>query len=759
MRLPKWLVIGTVVCFLFALTAGNAALAAERIRAIEVRGNLTIPTETILATIRSKAGGPFVREWIDADIKTLYKLGQFTDIRVERRQAGDGVTLVYHVVEKPTITAIRFEGNRKFKQKELLNEVTVRTYQPISEEALADSMQRLQELYTKKGFHLVDIEYALEAAEEGQTLVFRIREHGKSAVRRIQFIGNKAFRDGDLKKVLRTKERGALLFRRGRYREDQIEQDVALLTLHYLNHGYLRVRLDTPRVEMTKDKQHLFVTFAVDEGKQYRIANLRVEGDILTTPEELIARLKTAPKTLYKHSVVEEDLRMLTELYGAEGYAFANIQPMPIPNDAEGTADLVFHVSKGRRVHIDRIQVLGNTVTRDKVIRRELKVKEGDLFNRRLIEESRERLMQLGYFEEVKFATPRGSGEDTVNLTVEVKEKPTGTFNIGAGFSTSESFFFTGSVQKQNFFGLGISGQIAAEISKLRQQYVLEFTDPYFLDTAWIFSLSTSRTIFRYPDYDRKAYGGSISLGHRFFEKAAVNVGYRWEKVEAASFSFVVPNIFQQNAKGITSAATFSLSYDNRDNRIFPSKGIFTAATAELAGSKLGGDVDFLRLNYNLRYYQPIRWGLVSKIYGKVGFIKSLGTNSIPLFERYFLGGPNSLRGFNLWTVGPQLRIPSTVTGGDTNFVYGGNKMLQLNWELEFPIYAPAGLKLVTFVDAGNAFAEDEGISLKNLRANYGAGIRWISPLGPLRFEWGLPFRKRTGEPGVVFNFTVGEFF
>ncbi|MBI2345940.1 MAG: outer membrane protein assembly factor BamA [Deltaproteobacteria bacterium] len=559
--------------WLGAVAPASNASAGPVIRAIEVRGNTVTPTETVLATIRSKVGQPFVREWIDGDIKLLYQLGQFADIRVERLSAAGGVKLVYHVTEKPTITAVRFEGNKKIKAKELEEEVSVRPFRPLSEQALADSVQKILALYAKKGYHLAEVDYALRPVAEGHEIVFEIKEHYKSAVRRIQFVGNHAFSDRELKKLLRTKEKGAFPFRSGKYREELLEQDVAHLMYHYLNHGYLRARVDTPRVDISKDRRHIFITYAVEEGKAYRISDVRVEGEILTTPEEMRARLKTKPKMLYTHSIVEEDLRMLTEWYGTEGYAYANIQPVPIPDDEAGTAEMVFSISKGKRVSIERITITGNTTTRDKVIRRELKIKEGDLFNRRLIEESRERLMQLGFFEEVRFAAPRGSRDDRANLQIEVKERPTGAFNLGAGFSTAESFFFTGSIQKQYFFGRGLSGQLSVEISKLRQQYIAQVTDPYFLDSGWILSVSSSRTIYRYPDYDRRAFGGSVSLGHRLFEHAAVNLGYQMEKVRATDFSFAVPELFRQNASGLTSGMegttifTASTTWQDSTNR------------------------------------------------------------------------------------------------------------------------------------------------------------------------------------------------
>lgn len=744
----------------FSLWLCHAAWAGSpTVTAIEVVGNKVVSTDSIKLSLQSRVGQPYSASQVASDIRTLFRRGEFADIRVERQSLSGGVKLIYHLTERPVITAIRFEGNKKIKDKTLLEKIPVRTYRALSGEELARAISTIQDLYEEKRFFLVDVDYRVEAGPEGSVLVFRIREHGKAAIRRIQFVGNRVFGDRALKKILRTKEKGAQLFRQGKYVRDRLEQDVALLMRHYLNHGYLRARVERPRVEISKDKRHLVLTFAITEGQRYRFADIRVEGDILTTREEVLAKIKSRRGELYRQDDVERDLMELVLFYGTMGYAFANIQPVPIPNDADGTAELVFMIAKGRRVWIDKINISGNTTTRDKVIRRELKVKEGDLFNRRLLEESREKLMQLGYFEGVEFATPRGSRPDSVNLNIIVKERPTGAFNIGAGFSTAENFFFTGSVQKQNFFGLGISGQIAAEVSKLRQQYVVQFSDPYFLDTEWILSLSSYRTFFRYPEFDRKAFGGSASLGHRIFENVSVNLGYSAESAEAQNFLFSVPEVFRLNASGLTSAVSLGMAYDTRDNRIFPRKGLYGSVNNEVSGTKLGGDNDFYRLNVQGRIYQPIAWGFVTKLYTKAGYINSLGTQPVPLYERYNLGGPNSLRGYDPWSVGPSLRLPNGPSGGDTRFVFGGNKMLQINWELEVPIYNPGGFKAVAFVDAGNAFAEEESIGLKNVRTNYGFGLRWISPLGPLRFEWGIPINKRAGEAGTVFNFTIGDFF
>ena len=272
-------------------------------------------------------------------------------------------------------------------------------------------------------------------------------------------------------------------------------------------------------------------------------------------------------------------------------------------------------------------------------------------------------------------------------------------------------------------------------------------------------SLSGFRQVYRYNDFDRDSYGGGISVGHRIFDYSSISLGYDAEQVSVSDFATTVPEIFRQNASGLTSDVSLSLARDTRDNRIFARKGTFHSAKFEFSGKQFGGDNDFFRFTGRSQFFQPIIAGIVFKAFARVGYIDSLSSQTVPLFERFFLGGPNSLRGYFPLSIGPRLRIPASDAGGDTEFVFGGNKMVSFNNELEFPIYDPAGIRFVTFFDAGNAFAEETNYSIENLRLDYGFGLRWVSPFGPLRFEWGFPIHKRPGEGGTVFNFTIGQFF
>ena len=753
---------GWLVCLALVISA-IAVAAPPVVREVVLTGNVRTPKETIRATIRTAPGSLFDPELVDRDIKALYKLGQFHDIRVEKKPVRGGVRLTYIFMEKPLIAEISFQGNRKIKSDDLRPEVTQRTFSVLDEKAVAESKQKIRDAYAKKGYYLAEVNYHLERVEDSgdAKLVFDIRERARVAVRRVLFMGNKVFRDDELRGVIKTQKKTVFSFLTGsgKFEEDMLKNDVLMLTYHYLNHGYLKVKVSPPRATISKDRRYIYVSFQIHEGDQYRIGEVTLSGDILTTEAELKGILNTKTGQIYVQRTLEEDILRLTDRYGDEGYAYANILPRTVPNDETLTADIDINIQKGRRITIERINISGNTVTRDKVIRREMEIKENDRYSERRLRRSRQKLMRLGYFEEVNFATPRGSRDDTAVLNITVKERATGSFNIGAGFSSVENFIFNASIQKQNFFGYGISGAVSMELSKRRQLFLLSLTDPYFLDSKWIAGLSVYRSAYHYTDFRRESTGGELTLGHRFFDNFSAHLGYQIEQVKISDFSFAVPQLFKQNATGLTSALSLSLARDTRDNRILPRKGTFNIVTQEVSGAKLGGENDFYRVNYRSMFYHPIWKSFIFKQFFRIGYIKSLNDQPVPLFERFFTGGVNSLRGFFPNSVGPRLRIPRSPSGRDEEFVYGGDKLLLFVTELELPIYDRAGISAVVFFDAGNAFAENENYSILNLRADYGFGLRWNSPMGPLRFEWGIPINRRPNEDSVVFNFTIGSFF
>lgn len=753
--------------FAFFFMAGLSFLgprdagAQERIVEIEVQGNRSVETQVILTQIQQQKGGAYSREKVSADVARIYKLGLFEDVEVEKVGAAGGVKLVFKVVEKGPIDEIVIEGNKKVGEGKIREVLTVKTNAPADNRKLGESKERIKEIYSKEGFSATTVETEVREKGGKRELVFKINEVKAEVVRGIRFEGNTVFSDRKLKGIIRTKKKGILSFLTGsgKYRPEQIEQDIQLITYNYLNKGYMKVRVGQPKVEYNEQEKGLILTYYIDEGDPYRIGDIGFEGDILTTKEELQRKLHTMKGNLYSQKIMEEDLQKLTEFYGNQGYAFANINPQTNLHEDTKTADINFVVDQGRKVFIERINITGNTITRDKVIRRELKVVENSLYNEGLVRLSKRKLEQLGYFETVEISTPRGSSDDKLVLNINVKEKPTGTFSVGAGFSSSESFLFTASVSKNNFLGLGISGSINAEISGRRQQFSFQVTDPYLFDTNWILQANGFRITSDFNDFRRKSFGGEIDLGRRIFDFSSFSIGYRIEDVKLDDFDLIVPEFFKQNADGLTSSLVFQFQRDTRNNPIITTKGLYSNLSVEYAGNGLGGDVDFLRVTANQRVYIPLWKNSVLKFQGRVGYIKSLDDEPVPLFERFFTGGINSLRGYEFRSVGPSVTIPDGITGKDEEFVYGGNKLLLFNLEYEFPIYDAAGFRGVVFVDAGNTFAEDEDLNPLKLRADAGAGIRWLSPFGPLRFEWGFPFKRKEGEKRSVFNFTIGSFF
>lgn len=741
-----------------------AVQAAQPIvKEIKLEGNKRTADESVLSVISTSVGTPLNYDFIDKDVKAIYGLGQFRDVKVDSEPVPGGVKLTFILDEKPLIGEIEFKGNKKIKKDDLMEEVSQRTFSVLDDRAVAESMQKIRDAYAKKGYYLADISYHLETAETGDAkLVFDIKENKGVVVRKIFFIGNKVFPDKKLRKVIKTRKKTAFSFLTGsgKYEEEMLKQDVLLLTYHYLNHGYLKVKVSPPKTTISKDKRYIFVTFQIHEGQQYRIGDMSISGDILTTHEELMSMLETKTGDIYSQMKLELDIQKLVEMYGDEGFAYSAIVPQTMPNDETLTADININIAKGNRITVERINITGNTTTRDKVIRREMEIKEDDRYNDKALKKSKEKLMRLGYFEEVNFATPRGTRDDTMVLNIDVKEKPTGTFNIGAGFSSVEKFMINASISKDNFFGYGISGSISAELSKRRQLFMLSLHDPYFLDSQWMAGLSGYRNAYKYQDFRRSSTGGDLNFGRRFFDYWSAQLGYTIEDVSVGDFSFIVPQFFRQDTSGLTSMVTVTFARDTRNNRIMPTKGLYNVLTNEFAGKIFGGDNDFYRVNFRTMFYQPLwKERLIFKHFFRIGYVRSLNDRPVPLYERFFTGGVFSLRGYQPDSVGPSIRIPNSVSGQDERFVYGGDKVLLFITELEIPIYKKGGVSGVVFFDAGNAFAENENYNILNLRLDYGFGIRWNSPMGPLRFEWGFPIQRRPGEDSVVFNFTIGNFF
>ncbi len=759
-----------------------------RVREIRIEGNKKAETDAIRARIRSRIGEPLDPDRVASDIKDIYSLGLFRDVVVDAQPVSGGVALVYRVVEKPSIWAITFEGNDKVATKDIEGVVDIKPFSILDRGAIAKNVEKIKALYAEKGFFLAEVSYRLKEQSRNRViLTFRIEENRKVQVRKVHFIGNKFAKDADLRKVMMTKQGDAMswLTQRGTYREDVFAADVELLSSWYLDHGFIKVQIEPPRVALSRDRRWITITLVIHEGDQYKISSVELKGDLpqegwkLPVPEtaspeqkqksgetrrELVEVLAVKKGDVFSRSKIGQDIVRLTERYSDDGYAFANIYPLTDVDEEKKHIAITFDVQKGDKVYIERINVRGNTITRDKVVRRELELDEGDLFNGSKLKRSRENIIRLGYFEDVAFSTPRGSGDNQLVLNIDVKEKPTGIFSVGAGFSSAENFVFTAQVQKNNFLGYGYSMAASADVSKLRQRFALQFLDPFFLDTEWTAGVNLYNQQRVYRSFTREDRGADLTFGHYLDERreAHLSATYKIEDTNIGDVSDALRPIFGR--PGLTSSTIGTISWDRRDNRLFPTKGFLTSASTEYAGGPLGGDLDYLRFTYNVRGFYPIGFEFFQPVLRAnmtFGQIYSTTGDPIPVFERFFAGGINSVRGYPLNSLGPTKRV---LGGGDPQsadqrIAVGGHQLALMNLEVEFPIIKPAQIRGVVFFDAGNAFDRENSITWAGMRKGYGFGVRWFSPIGPLRFEWGFPVDPRPGEQKRQFDFTIGSFF
>jgi len=789
-----------VLVALAALTALGAPAPAHAalggaISEIRIEGNVKVEAAAIREIVALEVGDLFRPEAARQAIRDIYRLGHFRDIWIEGEQDGAAVILIIHVDEKPSIREVVFQGNEKVQIDDITEVVTIQPFTILDESKVVANAHRIEEVYLDKGYYLVEVVHTIQPLEGNEVnVLFDIRENRKVLIKQIELVGNAAFPDARLKQFMQTKEAGILpgAGKAGTYKQDLLLADVEQLTAFYVEFGYLNVRVGTPEVTLSPNKRWVFITIPVEEGDQYSIGDVTIDGDIIFPEEELYELVKIGKGEPWRRSRIMDDQQALTDKYADQGYAFANVVPLPATDPERKVADIRYMIQKGNLVTLDRIRIVGNETTWDKVIRREIDIDEGDLWRGSTLKRSRYRLERLGYFEEVKITTPRGAEPDTLDMVVDVTEQPTGTFSIGAGISTIERFVFTANISRANFLGLGYYVSFAANLSlgsnlrergffqgqNSRQMIQLDFYDPYFLDTRFNFRFAG---FSRVMDYGLREFnrGITVAVGHYIGKQddARFALEYTLEDLGLTSLREYQQNFLggQFYRSGKTSSLQASIILDKRNNRITPTKGFYTSAAVEFAGgfrtdadkvvSILGGDFRFLRLQGNFRTYIPLgtplvvlRWNL------SLGYVKSLDGSVVPYTIRYRAGGINSLRGYLPYSVGPYFKWMSNddPVHAAEGIVLGGNASIINNLEMEFPLVPPAGVKGVVFFDAGDAFGGLYGtdpFSFENLRLSTGFGIRWHSPMGPLRFEWGFPINRRPHERDQVFEFTIGSFF
>jgi outer membrane protein insertion porin family len=782
------------------------------ILAIEVAGTRRVTNEDVRTYLRERPGQAFSPEALAKDVRELWGSGFFDDIEVDLDRSDRGVTLRFTMRERPSIAKIEFEGNDEIDNDDLKEAIEIKENTVLSHPAIQRCIQKIRDMYAEKGYFLAEAKAEVVPEKNNEVQIhFKIVEHSQVTVRRVTFIGNNNVSDEELRGVMYTGASSFFSFGSGGpFRQDAFERDIAILSALYYDRGYLAVSISTPRIMLTPDRAGIEVSVTIDEGPRFKIRQFRVfekgpdglEVEPIEGRRHLRNMVRAKPGDYFNRAELLEDLQAVRTMYRDAGYANVEANPETKLDGETHEVDVVVPIVRGPLVYFERIEMTGNSKTRDKVIRREMEIAEGDKFSETLLERSRQRITALGYFERVDISTSEGSAPNKIKANVEVTERPTGTFQVGAGFSSIENFIATAQVQQANLFGNGQMLSLNAQVSGIRQLVNLRFFEPYFLDSPFNFTTELFDMLRAYQDFSQSTVGGSLTFGYPIVDpelRASVTYTAELDKVSTQPtttffgtsstvslfLSLPLANLFND---GFTSSIRPALTYDTRDNRLFPTKGIYLSGSSELASSAFGSHNEFWRNRFTGRYFYPLGGGIVLKLNQEAGIVTSPSEAGVPIFARFFLGGIFDVRGFRFRTVGP--RMPLTVST-DPNSVpianganIGGNVEYYQNLEFEFPIVDAVGIHGVIFTDAGNAWNIEQNYcaasggtngnsnlpavvnpcfsfpgDLLNLRTSWGFGIRWFSPLGPLRFEWGFPFKPLPYEESSVFEFTIGNFF
>ncbi len=745
--------LGQMVDRLSREVAAQAA-GREQVADVAIQGNRRIEAEAIKNVLKTKAGGAYSALRLDEDLRAVWKMGYFEDVRIEPSDTPQGKLIKITVKEKPTVRELHLVGNKAVDDKDLREQMGIKSFSVFRPEALPEAEEKILKVYKDKGYYDAKVTSEFSTLPSGDiSLSFKIEEGAKIFIKSIQFTGNKNIESSDLLDQMATKEKGwfSWLTETNILERNKLDQDLEKLTDHYYNQGYMAARVGEPEVKREGDG--LVVVMNVIEGPRFKVSDLSVSGEMIVPQEELMGALKTKPGEWFNRDVLRNDLTYISTLYADKGFAYVEVRPNIQQNMEKTTVSIAFSIKKGDKVYFERILIGGNTNTRDKVIRREIAASEGDLFSGTALREANMRLHRLNYFEDVLISPVKGSAPDRMDLKVDVKEKRTGQFSVGAGYSTVDSFMVMGRIGESNLFGRGQQLELKGQVGGSSNRYTLSFTEPWLMDKPVSFGVDIYDWEREYYTYTKEAIGGRIRLGWPTPFRAVRF--YTYYTYEVANIYDIQDNaalvVRDQEGEHTTSAVRGILRRDTRDHAFNTTRGSDNSISAEWAGDPIGGTNAFLKLIADTGWYFPIWWEHVIAIHGRVGWLGKHAGGDLPIYEKFFLGGINTLRGFDYQSVSP--------LDPATNDRIGGERMALLNLEYRFPLLPKAGLVGVVFYDTGNSWSEEDNYKWSDLRSSVGAGIRWYSPVGPLRLEYGHVLDPRPDESGSNWEFTIGSVF
>ncbi|WP_418320536.1 outer membrane protein assembly factor BamA [Piscinibacter sakaiensis] len=740
------------------------ALAVDpfQLKDIRVEGLQRTDAGTVFASLPFRVGDTYTDEKGAAALRALFATGLFKDVRIEIE---DGVVIVI-VDERSVIANIDFVGLREFDKDVLtksLKDFGIGQGMPF-DKALADrAEQELKRQYLTRSLYGAEVVTTVTPLERNRVNVtFTINEGEAAAIREIRIVGNKVFSESTLKGLFDLNDGGWLNWytKANRYSRAKLNADLETLRAYYQNRGYLEFNIESTQVAISPDKQDISITINVNEGQQYTVTGVRLEGEYLGREDEFKALVAIKPGEPYRAEAVAETTRNFTERFGSFGYAFARVEPRPEIDRSTGRVVVVLVSDPQRRVYVRRVNVAGNSRTRDEVIRREFRQFETSWYDARKIKLSRDRVDRLGYFSEVNIETSEVPGaQDQVDLTVTIKEKPTGNLLLGAGFSSADKLSLTASIKQENVFGSGNYLGIEVNTSKSQRTIVVSTVDPYFT----IDGVSRAIDVFyrtvkplnsQGEQYTLVTPGAGVRFGVPFSEFDTVFFGIGYERTEIKGTTALPNNYFLYREQfGSTSSSvplTIGWARDQRDSALVPTSGRYSRINLDWGAL---GDTRYLRSNFQVQQYFPLTRRFTLGVNAELGWGKGLGGRPYPIFKNFYGGGLGTVRAFDQGSLGPV-----DVTGA----YLGGSKRLNINAELYLPIPGTGNdrtLRWFTYADAGNVWGEHDKVDMSSLRASAGIGLSWISPVGPLKLSYGTPIRKRPEDRIQRLQFQIGTAF
>lgn len=744
----------------------QAPSPAITIKAVEIHGNKRVDRSTVLFYIKIAEGKAYTNvelvERIREDVRTIYGLGFFRDVKVDVDPFEGGLRVIYRVTEKPTIRKVEFQGNVNVNEEDIRERLTVKVQTIINEATIKETVRNIRKLYQEKGYYFARVEAVLkEGARNTVDVALMIREGESVAIETITFRGNDNISRKDILDAMSTSESGfwSWITESGIFREDELEKDLLRIRLLYQTRGYFKAQVSQPIIKEDRERGKLNVVVPISEGSRYDTGEIEIRGgEDVIPPEELRNKFKLFPGEVFNHTFMVEDVQGVTASFAARGYAFADVRSSTVPDDEKKTVKVIYEIKKGRRVYIGRVNVKGNTRTRENVVRREIRVTEGALYDSKGLTTTRRRLNRTQYFSDVKVLEKRRPGSrDVLDIDINLEERPTGSIGAGVGFSSDEGALVTALIREENLFGRGYRIGLQGSLSSVAQSGTFSFTDPNFQDRDFSLGGDLFITEEEFATFDNERKGGRINLGKSLTDDLTAFLTYELSTFKVTNVSpFARQDILDADGDTqLESRMSPSLVYDTRNHRFTPEDGTFFVVNPAISGAFLGGDVDVGFVRVDFRQYHNVgaklRFRLLKNLVwsyrAELRYIDAL-SGELPAFRRLFLSGQSALRGFDRDDLGPVDQAGDAI---------GGNSTGLLSTELTHPFFGPA--RVAVFLDVGNVWERHNAYDLSDLRFGAGVGLRVITPFGPLRLDVGYKLDKKSGERPREVHFGLGASF